>query len=232
MSPNLDSEARYSQAIATLTALKYDIRSIVDQHTARQATEDRKASEMDIRYPLSTPESWQPHFDNGTPTLNNSTIREGGRFVLTPGQRSILRDRYEMTPTHFVEVSRVELFPGTIYIKSVVLKSDLHIAESERKHALIQCCISDFGQWLHSSIERDEMLALVNAYDAKAKSQVEKWARDGKTKSEIQVLLVEWYGTEADQPRAKRASALATESREKTTKAAKELAGSYLDFCT
>lgn len=158
---NLNREAKYSEALATLVAQDYDISAIVNQHRLREQAAIGQPTEADLRHQLSTPESWQPHFDQHEPTLSPSTLRIGGRFTLTAGQRSTLRDRYEMTPTKVVEVVNIELYPQTKCIHNLVLRSDRHVAESRRKHILVQCCISDFGQWLDSSSERDKEIEKV-----------------------------------------------------------------------
>jgi hypothetical protein len=87
--------------------------------------------------------------------LTNSTLRVGARLQLSPGQRSTLRERYELTPTKVVEVVNIELFEGTRMIRELVLRSDLHVSEHQRKHILVHCRISDFGAWYGSSVELD-----------------------------------------------------------------------------
>ena len=50
----------------------------------------------------------------------------------------------------------MECYPGTKAIKELVLRSDLHVPESNRKHILVHARITSFGKWYGSSIELDK----------------------------------------------------------------------------
>lgn len=156
MNPDLTSEARFRAAVDALDAQGFDTAAIRAEHAAREVRTIRPPSASDIAFPLNTPVSWVPHFKDGQPpVLTNSTLRVGARLQLSPGQRSTLRDRYELTPTRVVEVVNIELFENTRYIRELTLRSDIHVSEHQRKHILVHCRISDFGAWYSSSIELD-----------------------------------------------------------------------------
>lgn len=173
----MNSDHPAFQAIATLKHLGFNTKSLDDQLAEKTEATITQPSEFDLLYPLSTPASWLPHFEHGVPTLSPSTIRVGARLTLTPGQRATLRERYEMTPTRVVEVVNFELYPGTKAIKWLTLRSDLHVPESHRKHILVHCLISDFGNWYRSSIELDQEAE-------KAKESAPKGARRSKKPEE------------------------------------------------
>src|ERR1035437_7256746 len=157
MNHDLTSESRYRSAVDTLDEMRFDTTAIRHEHASREASRYRAINESDIAFPLNTPESWLPHFEDGQPpVLTNSTLRVGARLQLSPGQRSTLRDRYELTPTKVVEVTNLELFEGTRFIRELVLGSDIHVSEHQRKHILVHCRISDFGAWYRSSVELDK----------------------------------------------------------------------------
>lgn len=152
----MNSDHPAFQAISTLKSLGLNTKGIEDQLAEKADAAIAQPSEFDLLYSLATPASWLPHFEHGVPTLSPSTIRVGARLTLTPGQRATLRERYEMTPTRVVEVVNFELYPGTKAIKWLTLRSDLHVPESHRKHILVHCLISDFGNWYRSSVELDQ----------------------------------------------------------------------------
>lgn len=151
----INSEAERQKALAILVSQGFEIKDLVAQQESREATASSPTQE-DLRYPLTTPDSWLPHFESREPLLSTSTLRIGARLTLTPGQRATLREQFEMTPTKVVEVTRLECFPGTRAIRELVLRSDLHVPESKRKHILVHCRITSFGKWYGSSIELDK----------------------------------------------------------------------------
>lgn len=64
MSNFLADELVYKQAVGLLTGLKYDLSSLFAQHKSRvDAHEMAKPTELDLKYSLTTPESWLPHFE-------------------------------------------------------------------------------------------------------------------------------------------------------------------------
>jgi hypothetical protein len=156
MNTDLSTESRFRAAVDTLDAQGFDTAEIRREKAAREVRTIRTPNASDLAFPLNTPASWLPHFVNGQPpVLTNSTLRVGARLQLSPGQRSTLRERYELTPTKVVEVVNIELFEGTKMIRELVLRSDLHVSEHQRKHILVHCRISDFGAWYGSSVELD-----------------------------------------------------------------------------
>jgi len=129
-----------------------------------QLTSDIKRcpSADDLRWPLSPPEEIGAHLSLGAdrPTLDCKLVR-GRSYGLTPGQRDILRDWYGLTPTRTIEVVNVELFDPAVYhhhniVRSVTLRSNIHVEEHKRKHMLISCVIDNWGAFCTAAKKRDE----------------------------------------------------------------------------
>jgi hypothetical protein len=164
---NTTAQDAYTRAIQTLVAQEYDISDIIRQNKEKETRNAPQPTDLDQLYPLTTPESWVPHFDIGAsdpmenvPILSTSTLRMGGRFLLTPGQRATIRARYNLTPTKVVEITQLECYEGTRIIKDLVIKSDLHVPEHQRKHVLVCCRISDFGKWYSEAKAIDEEIEI------------------------------------------------------------------------
>lgn len=87
--------------------------------------------------------------------LGCDTLWENNIVDLTSGQRSILRDKFGMTPTSQVEIVGVEFYskPHEVYIKAVTIRS-LAPAES-RKHILSLVRIPKFGHFLEAAFNLD-----------------------------------------------------------------------------
>lgn len=80
---------------------------------------------------------------------------EGYSYVLSPGQRAILRETYGLTPTMTVTLGWIERWPGTAHPHSLLLTSDVHVDPRNRKHTLTQCVIRNVGEFLRISAEAD-----------------------------------------------------------------------------
>jgi hypothetical protein len=129
-----------------------------------QLTSDvmRVPTQDDLRWPLSPPEEIGAHLSLGSdrPILDCKLVR-GRSYGLTPGQRDILRDWYSLTPTRTIEVTNIELFDPAIYgyvnlVRSVTLRSNIHVEEHKRKHMLISCVIDNWGAFCTAAKRRDE----------------------------------------------------------------------------
>jgi hypothetical protein len=78
------------------------------------------------------------------PVNLHSPSSNGRIFTLTPAQRSVLADRYGMTPTTEVVVSEVDVWPADpTCVRSITLKSTEHVPE-HRRHVLSACVIEDW----------------------------------------------------------------------------------------
>ena len=153
---------KYTAATQTLLALGYDLSSIYLQRKEKDhAGTVGQPSELTKLYPHITPSSWSAHFENGPPLLTNSTIREGGQFVLTSQQRSFLLHRFGLTPTRTVTVNNMAFFPPETHestlIHSFTINSNLHVADYKlRRHMLVAVRITDAGEFFQLAREQQE----------------------------------------------------------------------------
>jgi len=128
--------------------------------------------EEDLRWRLEVGEGIAEHFEGGRPVLTRRLV-VGRKYALTPGQRSVLRDWYGLTPTKLVEVTVLQTYAcDDTVIRTLVLRSDIHVEEQNRKHVLVEATISNFGRFMTASAERTAMLQ-----EARVKKVAEREAR-------------------------------------------------------
>jgi hypothetical protein len=129
----------------------------------------RKPSTEDIKWPIQVPVSIEDHItSDGRETLS-CALQVGRKYSLTPGQRAIIREWFNLTPTPLVEVTCIELFSHyPNLIRRVVLRSDVHVEEQNRKHVLIHCTIDSWGKFLEASIRKEEDLKEISAAKSEA----------------------------------------------------------------
>lgn len=154
-------EETYRVATTILLKLGYDLTAIYAQHVRKLEEYDaQQPTELDRKFEVTTPKTWVTHFESKeaqemkgfVPVLGTSTIRAGGQFLLTSGQRAKLRG-YGLTPTRVVECLSLDFYPNTRCVRSLVLKSCLHVEEHKRKHILAQVTINDFGAFMQAAID-------------------------------------------------------------------------------
>ena len=111
----------------------------------------------DFRYVLpSTPPDIVSHFVNGKPQeLAVGCLAVGYSYTLTPGQRSILRDTYGLTPTQTVTCTYLETWPASAHPRVLKLQSDLHVDPRNRKHILVSAVIHNVGTFFKNAAELD-----------------------------------------------------------------------------
>lgn len=121
--------------------------------------EEGVPTEEDMRYVLPTvPPDVATHFVDGTPQeLGAAVLWVGYSYTLTPGQRSLLRDTYGMTPTQTVTVERVEAFTGTQFARVMKLRSDMHVDPKNRRHVLISATINNVAEFFRVARELDDV---------------------------------------------------------------------------
>lgn len=113
--------------------------------------------------------------DRERPTLS-CRMRVGMAYSLTPGQRDVIRDRFNMTPAPLVEVIECAMYSDNIHIRRVTLKSCEHV-DPRRRAMMTKFSIDAWGQFCADAKQRD-----ADREEAKAGSQAESEAPgDGKT---------------------------------------------------
>lgn len=175
----LQQEQSYSTATAQLRLLGYELSEVYAQHKAKlEQHELAQPTELDRKYAITAPQTWAMHFEDKTaqqpkgfvPVLGTSTLRAGGQFLLTSGQRAKLRG-YGLTPTRVVECLSLDFYPATRCVRSLVLRSCLHVEEHKRKHVLAQVCINDFGAFMQASADLEQEAETVREEKASAEGK-------------------------------------------------------------
>lgn len=155
----LNSIEQIETALKCLTSHGYATEALwaehkawVDSLDARQPTDDdRKWASRSAK-----PVGMKDHFANGLPeVLTAAQAWEGRQYLLSPGQRDVLRERYGLTPSKVVEVVEVGMFAGTSIIHSITLKSALHVEEHKRKHVLSAVVISPAADFFSTAAAKD-----------------------------------------------------------------------------
>jgi hypothetical protein len=85
--------------------------------------------------------------------LGTHVLKVGCLVKLRPGQRAVLRDTYELTPTSIVEIIEVELYPNSDIVRAVTIRS--MNPELVRRHVLSMVRIDRFGEFLQRSADRE-----------------------------------------------------------------------------
>lgn len=146
-------------ALRVLEGHGFDVKSLWRELATRVSTWERGTpSEDDVRYTLPSvqPDLLNHLVDGAKQTLSPSVMWNGYSYTLTPGQRSILRDTYGLTPTQTVTVAWVEAWPGTQHPRVMKLTSDLHVDPRNRRHVLVSAVINDVGTFFKNAMELDE----------------------------------------------------------------------------
>lgn len=131
------------------------------------------------------------------PVNLHSPSSNGRIFTLTPAQRSVLAERYGMTPTTEVVVSEIDVWPAApTCVRSLTLRSTEHVPE-HRRHILSACVITDWVNFCRAVEtrtandlvikERERLSArLDRLWDRAAKSGVTPTIKPGK-------ILTRWW---------------------------------------
>lgn len=109
------------------------------------------------------------------PTLS-CRLQVGMAYSLTPGQRDVIRDRFNMTPAPLVEVLECAMYEDNVHIRRVTLKSCEHV-DPRRRAMMTKFSIDAWGQFCADAKQRD-----ADREEAKEKAQSESEAPgNGKT---------------------------------------------------
>lgn len=110
------------------------------------------------------------------PTLS-CRLQVGMAYSLTPGQRDVIRDRFNMTPAPLVEVIECAMYADGVHIRRVTLKSCEHV-DPRRRAVMTKFSIDAWGQFCADAKQRD-----LDREEAKEKVQSESEAPDAGGKS-------------------------------------------------
>lgn len=164
-------EVQYNAAVALLRKLDYDLADVYKQHAEKLAGyEASLPTDLDVKYQLSTPKSWAGHYElvaGDCPEFSTSTIRVGGQFTLSAGQRKVLKDLAGLTPTRTITITDLELFPNSQAVRRLAIRSNQHIPDN-RKHVLISWTITSFGDFMQRAHDAEVTIAATKVADEKA----------------------------------------------------------------
>ena len=104
------------------------------------------------------------------PTLS-CRLQVGMAYSLTPGQRDVIRDRFNMTPAPLVEVLECAMYEDGVHIRRVTLKSCEHV-DPRRRAMMTKFSIDAWGQFCADAKQRD-----ADREEAKATEQAESEAK-------------------------------------------------------
>jgi hypothetical protein len=104
--------------------------------------------------------------DRERPTLS-CRLQVGMAYSLTPGQRDVIRDRFNMTPAPLVEVIECAMYEDGVHIRRVTLKSCEHV-DPRRRAVMTKFSIDAWGQFCADAKQRD-----ADREEAKAGGQAE-----------------------------------------------------------
>ncbi len=168
---------RITSSIAYLEGEAFDcsaLRTQLDAMLACHEAEQPTQRDMLYRMPEAAPTITE-HLQSGSnPVFTAGRLWSGYSYELTPGQRSILREAYGMTPTQTVTITDIETWKGTRFLRSFKLTSDIHTDPRARRHVLTACIIRDAGAFLHAAAELDAKAAS----EAREKPQKAKTSQD------------------------------------------------------
>ena len=91
--------------------------------------------------------------DRERPTLS-CRMQVGMAYSLTPGQRDVIRDRFNMTPAPLVEVIECAMYEDGVHIRRVTLKSCEHV-DPRRRAMMTKFSIDAWGQFCADAKQRD-----------------------------------------------------------------------------
>lgn len=158
-SERLNRVASIESALLKLHSHGFDVKALWAEHRKRLAKldvteltdEDHTWATVGAKVPLSE------HWEN--PLLRASRLVVGRQFTLTPGQRSVLRNRTGLTPTEKIEVTAMVMYPGTQVVFSMTLRSCLHVDPRLRKHLLVETVLQPAAEFFRDGKHEDDRLA-------------------------------------------------------------------------
>lgn len=158
-------------------------------------------SEADLRWLVEPADTVTDHLAvNATvdarPALSCKLV-VGRQYSLTPSQRDVVRDWYDMTPAPTVMVASIALHEGTQAVKSVLVVSCEHV-DPRRKAMLTQFSITKWGTFCDKVRQREHERAeeAVQAVEDGLKSPKKDKAPAKPKKAPLLSELMNEYGVD------------------------------------
>jgi len=177
---------RITSSIAYLEGEAFDcsaLRTQLDSMMACHEAEQPTARDMLYAMPSVAPTITE-HLQSGeNPLLTAGRMWSGYSYKLTPGQRKVMRDGYDVVATQTATIHDIETWKGTRFVRSFRISCDLHVDNVLRKSAVTTCIIKDAGAFFHAAAEVDA------EKEAKAMEGAILGARKKKKKKDEDLVL-------------------------------------------
>lgn len=149
---------RITSSIAYLESELFDCSALRTQlHAMEECYREQQPTERDMLYAMpETAPTITEHLRSGqNPLLTAGCMWPGYSYRLTPGQRKVMRDGYDVVATQTATIYDVETWKGTRFVRSFRVSCDLHVDNVLRKSAVTTCIIKDAGAFFHAAAEVD-----------------------------------------------------------------------------
>lgn len=147
-------------AIKCLEAYGYDLTPVWHEHNEwLKSLDSRAPTEFDATWATRNvePSSTDQHFEDGKPAvLTAADCFVDRQYMLTPGQRDVLRERHGLTPAQVVIVTHAPTFKGTTILWQLAIKSAEHIDPRRRKHVLVEAVMTPASEFFKAASDRDK----------------------------------------------------------------------------
>lgn len=166
-----------TRALLTLETAGLDVHSLrTDLNGLRHELETYVPPSYPERYRIrSTPIDITEHLTGNRdliPALLHAPTSQGRIYTLTKGQRTILRERYGMTPTTEVKLLELAVWPAApTCVQHVVISSTEHVPDT-RKHVLNRAVIDDWVTFCEASEAIDKEVDLVKEDEKQTKKSI------------------------------------------------------------
>lgn len=155
-------------------------------------------SEADLRWPVEPQDTVTDHLavdptSDARPPLSCRLV-VGRQYSLTPAQRDVIRDWFDMTPAPTVKVVAVSMYAGTQAVKHVHIVSCEHV-DPRRRAMLTQFSITSWGEFCDKVRQREiERMEEVTGKPEKP-TKTAKVAKPTKAQVDMKQLMNE-YGVD------------------------------------
>lgn len=147
-------------AIKTLEAYGYDLTPVWAEHNDwLKSLDTRELTAFDATWATrnAQPSSIEQHFHAGKPAvLTAADCFVDRQYMLSPGQRDVLRERHGLTPAQVVIVTHAPVFQGTTVLWQVGIKSAEHVDPRRRKHVLVEAVMTPASAFFKAASDRDK----------------------------------------------------------------------------
>lgn len=151
----INAVPQIERALHLLTTMGYDTGELWREHNMWLALYDeRKPTARDVAWAKRN--AAPAELTAELPTLSAAQCFGDRQFLLTPGQRDILRDKFGLTPTKVVVVQNVALFKDSVLVSGFTLKSAEHVDPRLRTKVLNSVYIHNAAEFFELGHLKDK----------------------------------------------------------------------------